>query len=569
MQDILTVASPALPPGHRVIGFHGPEGLSRMYELTIDLLVGRDADLDMDKVIGERLTLTFDRADGRPPLQWHGLIASFELLHELADAGVYQLLLVPTMWRLTLSHHSRIFVEETTPKILAAIFKEGGLDTSDYELRLSATYKPLEHVCQYEETDFAFASRWMEREGIYYFFEQGEDREKLIVTDNLAHHHELLPGAIRYVPQASTSGGAFTRGEAIQALTVRQLQGSGSVKLKDYDYHRPDLDVSGTAPVAPRGVGEVRVYGENFSSPDEGKRLAGVRAQMMAATRRVFKGMATALYLRPGYLFSIEEHPRPAFNAKYLLVQIAHTANQAAHAMGVDDMLGYENDEVYRCTFVAMPSSAQYRPQRETATPRIDGTVSAVVDGPADSQYAQIDKHGRYKVKVKFDEGDLADGKASTFVRMLQPHGGSSEGFHFPLRKGTEVLLLFLGGDPDRPIIAGVAPNAQKPSVVTAENHTKNVIHTGGHNHLEMEDGEGRQHVHLSTPTEDTRIHMGAPMDGHHLVASTEGHSLIHTTGNSRVKTKGNRHVATDGRLDEKVQGPAKAPRENKARAYV
>src|SRR5262249_45353319 len=127
-----------------------------------------------------------------------------------------------------------------------------------------------------------------------------------------------------------------------------------------------------------------------------------------------------------------------------------------------------------------------------------------IVDGAADSEYAQIDKHGRYKVRVMFDESDAADGKASMFVRMLQPHGGSPEGFHFPLRKGTEVHLLFLGGDPDRPVIAAVAPNAQTPSVVNADNHTKNVVHTGGNNRFELEDADGSQHIRLSTPTKGT-----------------------------------------------------------------
>ncbi len=555
MQDVLTLSSAALPDGHRVVGFHGTEALSSLYKLTIDVLVARDADLDMDKVVGERLTLTIDRADDRPPLRWHGVIASFELEHELDGAGVYTLVLVPALWQLTLAHHSRIFVEETTPKILAAVFKDGGLDTGDFELRLSGTYKPLEHVCQYEETDFAFASRWMEREGLYYFFEQGDDREKLIVTDNLAFHQELLPGALRYVPQALGAVGAFTRGEAVQYWKVTQSQSSAAVKLKDYDYHRPDLDVSGAASIAPRGKGEVRLYGENFTAPDEGKRLATARAQMMAASRRVFDAAGTTLYLRPGYLFALDEHPRPAFNARYLLTAVTHSANQAAHSLGLQDLLGYDSDQFYTCTFTAIPASVQFRADRVTPRPRVESTVSAVVDGPADSEYAQIDKHGRYKVKVKFDEGDLADGRASTFVRMLQPHGGSSEGFHFPLRKGAEVLLVFLGGDPDRPVIAGVAPNAQKPSVVTAENHTKNVIHTGGHNHLEMEDGGGRQHVKISTPTEDTHIHMGAPMGGHHLLMSTNGNSMLNTVGNSHVNTTGNHFRNTTGSVQEHTAG--------------
>jgi type VI secretion system secreted protein VgrG len=493
-----------------VIGFRGAEKLSRPYEFVIDLLVGQDLEFDMETVLGERITLTLDRADGRPPLQWHGVIANIELAHELSEAGVYSLTLVPALWQLTLSYHSRIFVDETTPTIIAAVLKDGGLDTADFELRLATTYKPLDHVCQYEETDLAFLSRWMEREGIYYFFEQGDDREKLIVTDNRAHHHELIPGSIRYVPHAG-AGGSFAAGEAIHAIVAKHARLPSAVKLEDYDYTRPDLEVAATVQVAPRGSGQVRSYGENFASPDEGKRLATVRAQALAARKRVFYAQGTAPYVRPGYTLTLEEHPRPAFNTKYLTTAVEHVANQAAHAMGVQDLLGYESDDVYRCKLVAIPASVQFRPERSTPTPRVDGTVSAVIDGPADSPYAQVDKQGRYKVRVKFDEGEVADGKGSMYVRMMQPHGGSGEGFHFPLRKGTEVMLLFLGGDPDQPIIAGVVPNAHNPSLVTSDNHTKNVLQTGGGNRLEIQDAEGGKYIKWRTPHKNTVFHMGAP----------------------------------------------------------
>jgi type VI secretion system secreted protein VgrG len=550
MPDLFTVSSPALPPGHRVIGFRGMERLSRPYELSIDLLIGRDLELDLETVLGERLTLTVDRADERPPMQWHGVIADAELVHELSEAGIYTLSLVPAVWQLSLAHHSRIFVDETTPTIIAKVLQENDIETSDYELRLTATYKKLEHVCQYEETDLAFLSRWMEREGIYYFFEQGEEREKLIVTDNRAHHHELLPGAIRYVPQAG-AGGSFTAGEALHAIVVKHARLPASVKLEDYDYQRPDLEVSGNADIAPHGLGEVRLYGENFTTPDEGKRLAMVRAQALSARKRVFHANGTALHLRPGYTFVLDEHPRPAFNTKYLTTALEHIGNQAAHAMGVQDLLGYESDAVYRCKLAAIPATVQFRPDRATPAPRVDGVVSAVIDGPADSPYAQIDKQGRYKIRVKFDEGEPADGKGSMHVRMLQPHGGSSEGFHFPLRKGTEVMLLFLGGDPDQPIIAGVVPNAHKPSVVTGENHTKNVIQTGGKNRIEMEDADGSQHAHISTPTANTFIHMGAPRGGHHLIAKTDGSSLFHVLGRSDNFIFEDENSTIDGNVNE------------------
>src|SRR5262245_35052404 len=164
-------------------------------------------------------------------------------------------------------------------------------------------------------------------------------------------------------------------------------------------------------------------------------------------------------------------------------------------------LVGSSFDDVHRVEVRAIRADTQFRPRRATPWPRVHGLVGAVVDGEADSEYAQIDEQGRYKVKLKLDESDLRGGKASTWVRMIQPHGGSVEGWHFPLRKGTEVVLAFLGGDPDRPVIAGVAPNAHTPSPVTGLNHTTNVIQTGGRNRIEMEDLEGSQRITISSPT--------------------------------------------------------------------
>src|SRR5262249_54570578 len=151
-------------------------------------------------------------------------------------------------------------------------------------------------------------------------------------------------------------------------------------------------------------------------------------------------------------------------------------------------LLQMEHDDVYFVELTAIPEKTQFRAQSQTPWPRIYGYENGSVDGSADSEYAQIDDQGRYNVKFKFDESNLKSGKASTFVRMMQPHGGGIEGFHFPLRKGTEVVFSFLGGDPDRPVISGVVPNALTPSPVTSGNHTKNVIQTGGRNRFELED---------------------------------------------------------------------------------
>jgi type VI secretion system secreted protein VgrG len=258
------------------------------------------------------------------------------------------------------------------------------------------------------------------------------------------------------------------------------------------------------------------------SSPP--RRATGSRS---SAPRSSSRAKGTRSHLRTGHAFQVEDHPRDALNTRYLAIQIRHHGNQAAAATHFEDLVEIEHDEVYFAEVLAIPAATQFRAESTTPWPRIYGYENGIVDGPATSEYAQIDSHGRYAVKFKFDESSLKDGKASTFVRMMQPHGGGIEGFHFPLRKDTEVVFSFLGGDPDRPVISGVVPNALTPSPVTSGNHTMNVIQTGGRNRLELEDKSGQQRVTLSTPYSNTYVRMGSPNEDHELIVRTDDNTLL------------------------------------------
>ena len=414
------------------------------------------------------------------------------------------------------------------PEIIEAVLGDNALSSDDYELRLGK-YPKEEHVCQYRESDLAFLSRWLEREGIYYFFEHSDDGEKLILCDDKSYDKDPIGTPVRYHPQA---GGDMSAGASFRSFRCRHATLPATVKLKDYDYAKPNLDVSGVAPVSDAGTAEVSIYGERFFSPSEGKRLAQLLAETYKTREVLYQAAGTRLHLRPGYVFELEEHPRPPFNAEYLAIEVTHWGNQATGGRSFREFIALEHDDVYLAEITAIPSKTQFRAQRSTPWPRIYGYENGIVDGGADSEYAQIDDHGRYSVKFKFDESALKNGKASTFVRMMQPHGGGVEGFHFPLRKGTEVVFSFLGGDPDRPVISGVVPNVLTPSPVTSGNHTKNVIQTGGRNRLELEDLSGQQRVTMSTPHENSYLRMGFPNSGHHVIVQTDRNVLLNAGQN-------------------------------------
>ncbi|WP_437627260.1 type VI secretion system Vgr family protein [Sorangium sp. So ce1151] len=526
MDDLIKISSGALPVSTRVIGFRGVEAISRPYQIEIFLLLqGEEAEaLDLSDTVGAKASLVLDwPKDGLPPFVLSGILATAGVVHEMDGRSLLRAVLVPKLWLLGLSKHSRIFTRQALPDVIKAVLEENGIGPDEYEMRLGS-YEVEEHICQYRESDLDFISRWMEREGIFYFVEHTLDGDKIVFCDAMTYEDDPIGAPVRYHPQI---GYDVSAGMSLRTFTSQHTTLPASIKLKDYDYARPNLNISGSARVSPNGAGEVSLYGERFFSPAAGDRLARLRAEEMRARQVLYRGTGTRLHLRPGYTFELDDHPRAAFNAKHLTIEAHHYGNQLAGATGYRELLDLPHEEAYFVELTAIPAKTQMRAECRTSWPRIYGYENGTVDGPADSEYAQIDDFGRYNVKFKFDESNLKGGKGSTFVRMMQPHGGGIEGFHFPLRRGTEVVLSFLGGDPDRPVISGVVPNALTPSPITSGNHTKNVIQTGGRNRLELEDKTGQQRVTLSTPYSNTYLRMGAPNDDHELIVKTDDNTLL------------------------------------------
>ena len=519
MIDLITIFSSVVPESARVVGFRGTETMSRPYEIEIFLALRQEVgeEFDLGDAIGAKARLVLDRTDDKfPPFIFAGIFANIEILHAYEGNLLLRALLVPRLWQLGLSRHSRIFTKMKVPDIIKSVLEENGV--TDYELRLGG-YDVEEHVCQYRESDLDFISRWMEREGIFYFFEHGEAGETLILSDQRPYDEDPVGKPVRYFPQL---GQDHSAGASFRAFKCKHNTLPASVRLKDYDYTKPSLNVSGSAKVATNGTGEVSLYGERFFTPSAGDKLAKTRSEELLTRQVIFHGEGTRLHLRPGYSFELEEHPFASFNTRYLTIEAHHSGNQAAGLAHFRELTGIEHGDVYQVEIDAIPARTQFRAQSLTPWPRVYGYENGTVDGAADSEYAQIDDHGRYNAKFKFDESKLKGGKATTWVRMMQPHGGDIEGFHFPLRKGTEVIFSFLGGDCDRPVISGVVPNTVNPSPITSANHTRNVIQTGGRNRLELEDQTGLQWITLSTPYSSTYMRMGLPSEGHELVLHTD-----------------------------------------------
>jgi len=511
-----TFESQALPKdAFTVVRFSGEEGLSRLYHFDIQLVSER-RDIDITTVLQQPATFTIKGkfAHG-PDLPYHGILSAFEQMQQYGPYIYYRAELRPRLWWLTLTHHNQVFLDKKIDQFLSGVLQDSGLSQGvDFDFRLQGKYDPRPYVCQYGESHFDFVSRWMEREGAYYWFEQGGQFEKMIAADTHIAHTPL-PGHETFVYAPPSGLDATGADKVIRQFNLKQRPMPKNVLLRDYDYLKPNLDLEGRAPVQANGRGEIYLYGEHFQDRGEGQRLANIRAEAYRCREKIFHGRSTVPAIRPGYLFTLQRHYSPDFNHRYLTTTVRHEGSQEFYLASGLGSSAVEDKEglFYRNSFECIPGDTQFRPERITPKPRISGTLSARIDAAGSGQYAELDEHGRYKVVMPFDLSGRKGGKASAWVRMMQPYAGEGMGFHAPLHKGTEVLLSFIEADPDRPVIAGAIPNAETPSPVNDANQTQVRLVSGSGNIMHMEDQEGRQRILLHSPSARTFLRLGAPND--------------------------------------------------------
>ena len=501
----------------------GEEEISTPYHFELDLM-SKKVDVPLDKMLNNNAWISIRQSvpvsggkRGTRIYKIHGMLSSFEVLEKINDYVKYRAVLVPRFWKTSLNTQCKVFQDMTIPEVIQEILTDdvgaGLADGEDLELRLTKTYAAREFIIQYNESDLDFLHRWCEHEGIFYFFEQSEGREKIVFGDSTSAYTKL-PGdpKIPYRPDPASrarSSGA-TSEETLQEESVHTFRCllkklPKEVVLKDYNYRTPSVEINAKATVnSPVAEGLFYTYGEHYKDKSAGDAIAKVRAEAFQCRDKTFDGTSDHKSFRPGITFNLSEHYRPDFNATYLITYLSHKAIQGTAAAG-----GGGSTMSYANTFDCIPGDDVFRPERVTPWPSIYGVLNAKVDDGGSGDYAEIDDQGRYKVKLPFDLSDAKDGKASRFIRMAQPYAGADMGMHFPLHKGTEVAIGFVDGDPDRPLIFGALINPETESPVQGKNSTQCKVHTGGGNSITIEDTAGTQSMTMHTPSGNTFFSMG------------------------------------------------------------
>ncbi|MEP4600216.1 MAG: type VI secretion system tip protein TssI/VgrG, partial [Saccharospirillum sp.] len=497
-----------------VLRFKGMEAISTPYEFEI-MLVSGDPDVDLSALLQSQAVFTIHRDKGED-IAYNGILAEFDQLHAYNDHYFYRAKLVPKIWWLMQTQHNQVFLDKSVPEIIEGALVDGGMDSLDYDVSaLEGTYNPVEYVCQYGESHFNFVSRWLEREGVYYYFYHNIDGDKLVLSDSSFSHEPFRQGAdLVYSPKTGMEQGHLD--ELILNFTCRQKQLPNRIVLKDHNPERPSLEMSVRADVDPNGRGESFLYGEHYATPEEGERLVAFRAEELLCQKQEFHGDSTVPFLSPGFKFNMNRHYRSAFNQEYMVTSVTHEGDQTnlLKTSVIGSLTENADINIYSNSFTAIPADRQYRHTRTAERPRISGTLHGKIDGEQESPYAQLDEQGRYKVKLPFDINDEhIDGKASARVRMMQPYAGEGKGMQFPLTKGTEVLLTFIDGNPDRPVIAGAISSEVAPSPVSAGNQSESVIKSAGNNRIRMEDKAGAERIMFESPSSNSWLRVGAPND--------------------------------------------------------
>lgn len=564
MADLITISSSAFGDSPHVVAFRAREALGSTYEVEIFLTMPIGDELDVAEAAGARATLTLDRGFSLPvpsaekPMHWSGVLLEVSIIAEVGQRSLVRALLVPRLFRAAQNFHSRIFTDKNLVTILKDVLDKNGVrdgDGFDASGLNAGNYPKEEHIAQWVESDLDFLHRWFEREGIFYHFEQTEEAEKVMLVDKNPSGDPLHARFHALLGEDVSAGPCVTRFRCDGRSLV------GVVKVVDRDYAQPSLALSKEDDVSELPGEYVLPHSRLMRSGDV-DRISKIRKESMKARAKTYRAEATLLGLRPGVTFHLDEHPRAAFANDYLVTEADHIGWNEMPGGDMRQLIELDAPQgpsgLYHVRLSAMEAATPFRLQKRTAWPRVDGYETATIDGPVASDYAQIDDMGRYLVRYHADESMGEDAKVSTWIRMMQPHTGAPEGMHFPLRKGTEVLIAFLGGDPDRPVILGAVPNAVTPSVVTKKNHTQNRLFTGGGTTLEIEDQAGSQYVHWYTPVDHTHFHMGAPrkMQGEAAPPHETKASLGWSTDGNAVLSVGKEwDVGVGGKLHEIVQG--------------
>lgn len=577
----LTVTTPLGKDTLLLVACHGHEAISRPFSFQLDLIAENNKEVAFDKLLSQKVTVELALPGGQKRY-FNGICNRLTQGERDPFFTSYQAEIVPQLWLLTRKTQSRIFQHQSTPDILKAV-----LEGLDVKFELQGTFHPRDYCVQYRESDFDFASRLMEEEGIYYFFKHTADRHQLIVANSPLSHTDLPTGS--KITYQDIQGGIIPD-DRIHSWRKAQELRSSKVTLWDHCFEIPHKHLEADKTIQESvQVGRVThklkagnnghlerydwpgAYAQRFDGIDKGggeragdlqkiyednKRTVEIRMQQEAAATLALEGTSGCRQMTAGHKFALEKH----FNADgwYVLTSVQHSARNAPYRSG--NGAGFE----YQNSFTCIPVGLPYRPARTTPRPIVPGTQTAVVVGHEGDEIC-TDKYGRVKVQFHWDRQGKNNADSSCWIRVATPWAGKQWGMvHIP-RVGQEVIVAFLEGDPDQPIIVGSVYNAEMmPPYKLPINKTQSGMKTrssrdgtaDNFNEIRFEDKKGEEQLYIHAEKNQDIL---VEKDEQHSVGNDRKKAIKRdettTIGHDRTETVGNNETIQIGKERSKRVG--------------
>lgn len=530
------ITSPLGPDVLLLNAMGGGEELGRLFTYELQL-TSLDANIDLNQLLGKPMSVGLQLADGGER-HFHGIVARCSQDIDQGQFASYQVVLRPWFWLLSRTSDCRIFQNLSIPQIIKQVFRDLGF--SDFEDALSRPYREWEYCVQYRETSFDFVSRLMEQEGIYYFFRHEQDRHVLVLADAYGAH-TTVPGyaSIPYYPKDEQQR---ERDHMHNWHLAQQVQ-PGSLELNDYDFQRPSasIDVRSAMP-RPHTAGDYPLYDYpgTYVQSQDGEHYARTRIEALQTLHEQIEFSGNARGLGSGHLFSLTGFSRQDQNREYLIVGIRYHITQESLESG-----GGSGAAQFSSSLNCIDAQQSFRPLASTHRPIVKGPQTALVVGPKGEEI-WTDQYGRVKVHFYWDRHDQSNENSSCWIRVSQSWAGKNWGSMQIPRIGQEVIVSFLEGDPDRPIITGRVYNAEQTVPYDLpENATQSGMKSrsskGGtpanFNEIRMEDKKGLEQLYIHAErNQDIVVEVDESHSVGHDRNKSIGHNETVTIGNNRLR---------------------------------
>ena len=469
----------------RVVDFTGEDRLNGDYAFRVTVLSRKDP-LHPKEFLGRDATFTIESRREGPAVKtpYHGMIGEFEVVRQVFEETEYRATLVPRLARLNLSEFSEVYtLERDIPGLLEEVLKEAGFTSQDYQFKIVDGGRQRSFVCQYRESPRQFLDRWTEREGIVYYFDHSGEKERVIFYDQ-PHQKPSWNRSLVFRPPGDLDIG-FSDDTLVEwTETARPIP--GKVVVQDFNYRKANLEIREEEELDPREKTLVEEVGDNLRTSAEAKRQARRLSEMIRCRERMFSGTCSATGIRAGSTVRVKGHFREEMNTSFFVVRARFEGTVKTPTSGTESGPGQGRFATF---FDAILADRPFRPERKTPWPQVSGVVQAIVEAEGSGRFAELNEYGEYKIRFPFALTKRKSQKGSGWVRLATPLAGADNGMHFPLRKETEVLVAFLGGDPDQPVIVGALHNSEGRNLVSNRNPQENLLRSAGGHFIMFDDG--------------------------------------------------------------------------------